>query len=745
MSGAGDSRCASCGRAVPLTKRVPQGRICGACYARGRLEECAVCGRAQTPNRRLPDGRSVCHTCVRRHDAAAERDLLVSSVAEVVASVEADLDAETIRAAVRRAARDLRQTRLLADAVADGPAALLGGSDAPTVVDRLVGELYGVGATRVSPPTCCRCGTTKWLRQRLDGQRACHSCATREHVERCSRCRQVRPVANRLGDGTALCGPCKHAITIEACVGCARPVRVARRAADGGALCARCAPPRPTVNCTLCGQARPGYGVRGDRPARCQACARREADCSLCGRHAKVLAVWASGDVCSSCRHKVMASKGTCDGCGQRRRIDPRNGDGRRLCSDCAGLAPWSVCQGCGDENRLYERGRCFACVLRRRLDELIGTTPTLEPLRDALTAGSSPRATLRWLARGETRSVLSAVAAGELPLTHQALDGLPATKSLAHLRQVLVACGALPERDEGTARLEAWMDAELAAVPDDEDRRILEAFARWWVLRRYRQRLSTRGMASARHAKSRIVGAIRLMAWLRSHDRRLAAARQADIDLWLTGPPGRRHARDFLRWACRQRLATNLDIVRAPDPVPGRTIDADEQAALARRLLVDDQTPLVVRVAGLFLCCYGQPLARMVRLRIEDVHDTGETVSVRFGRTAAVLPPAIAVLVRELVASPGRAVTGTTQRTSWLFPGAHPGRPLTPSGLKQRLHPYGIDARASRTSVLLDLAGELPPAIIADLIGLYPNTAARWVQAARGDWAAYAAAKAQR
>ena len=45
---------------------------------------------------------------------------------------------------------------------------------------------------------------------------------------------------------------------------------------------------------------------------------------------------------------------------------------------------------------------------------------------------------------------------------------------------------------------------------------------------------------------------------------------------------------------------------------------------------------------------------------------------------------------------------------------------------------------------MLLELAGEVAPAVIADMFGLTPKTAVRWVRAAAGDWNAYAAHRAQ-
>ncbi|MCA1702740.1 MAG: site-specific integrase, partial [Actinobacteria bacterium] len=92
------------------------------------------------------------------------------------------------------------------------------------------------------------------------------------------------------------------------------------------------------------------------------------------------------------------------------------------------------------------------------------------------------------------------------------------------------------------------------------------------------------------------------------------------------------------------------------------------------------------------------------------------------------------------------RATTGAPERTPWLFPGAHPGRPLSPDQLGSRLASYGIDSRAARTNLMLDLASEgLSPSFLADLLGLHPGTAVKWVHAAGGDWTGYVAARGNR
>ena len=64
----------------------------------------------------------------------------------------------------------------------------------------------------------------------------------------------------------------------------------------------------------------------------------------------------------------------------------------------------------------------------------------------------------LGWLDNNKDSAVLRELAAGERPLAHAALDELPDSKPLRHLRTILVATGALPPRDEHLTRLETWI-----------------------------------------------------------------------------------------------------------------------------------------------------------------------------------------------------------------------------------------------------------------------------------------------
>jgi hypothetical protein len=419
-------------------------------------------------------------------------------------------------------------------------------------------------------------------------------------------------------------------------------------------------------------------------------------------------------------------------------------------CCDCAGVPPLARCSHCGIEDKLYERGRCERCSLVRRADELLagpdGTVPTaLTAVHAAIVTSPTPRKALNWMRSGAGAAILASIATGAMPLSHAALDDHPKPRAADHVRQMLVAHGALPARDEAVARLERWIDDTLASVDRSDDAGLLRRFATWHVLRSLRRRVEHRPSnqrTATRYARTQISTAIGFLDWLHHHNIPLGDCTQADVERWLAGPPLRRDARHFLTWAARRGHVAKLTIRVLPEH-PGDALDAEDRWAIARRLLHDDQLELVDRVAGSFVLLYAQPLSRIAVTTRDHitVHDDG-AVSVRFATHHLDLPEPLATLVATLTtgAPRGHVGIGSPTNSPWLFPGHLPGRPITPARLGARLAKFGIDARAARRAALLQLAAELPAPVLAGSLGIATTTAVDWVKAAGGDWATYAA-----
>ena len=292
--------------------------------------------------------------------------------------------------------------------------------------------------------------------------------------------------------------------------------------------------------------------------------------------------------------------------------------------------------------------------------------------------------------------------------------------------------------------RIEAWVAALLAGVQQAEHRRLLHAYATWRVLRRLRRRAASSSAVPTPtgHPRTQLLAATRFLAWLDHTGVTLAQCRQRDVDTWLAEGSAGYPVRDFLGWAAEHHHCPDL-LVPAPTRRSGTAIDADERWALVARLLHDDTLELTDRVAGAFLLCYGQQLSRIAMMTTQQVRrrDDADIVLVRFGDHDVTVPEPLSGLLTELI-DVGRRYLGVGSLTTspWLFPGHLPGRPITPARLGERLRALGIRALPGRRATLLQLAAQVPAAVLAELLHLTPGTATRWTRDAAGDWSRYAA-----
>jgi hypothetical protein len=626
---------------------------------------------------------------------------------------------------------------------------------APPAVGRLTVELVKRGSTTFVAPSCVTCARTGRPLSATGQGPMCQRCVHRRSATACSHCQVVKPVAAKTADGEALCERCRRRLRgHRRCGSCHNVAAIASRAREGRPdICVNCYR-LPEAVCSHCEQRRPCNFADGAQPI-CKRCAPRPtAVCAYCHADRPVTARWPDGPVCDHCYRAALHRRGRCAGCGQQRRLVAPTGPDATRCADCAGVAlPGDhVCVGCGIEDRLYERGHCVRCSLRRRALALLadgqGHLPAvLEPVAAAIAAARQPYSALNWLRGGIGAAILAELATGRMPLTHEALDAHRSVRGADYLRRLLIAHGVLDDRDDELARTETWTAELLDSIERPEDRRLIAAYATWRVLRRLRARAErdTRPRTTIRHARNQLTAATALLDWLAERGLTLAQARQGDIDTWLATGPAAYRARDFLSWAGEHGHCPPLSVAPAT-AATGTSMDPDERFGLLDRLLHDDTLELTDRVAASLLLAYAQPLSRITAITLDQIGraDDGRVTTIRFGNDDIDLPDPLAHLLAELIDTPrGYVGIRAPANSPWLFPGGQPGRPLTPSHLGARLRKLGINARAGRRAALIHLAAQLPAAVLADLLHLTPGTAVRWVNNAGGDWSRYAAALA--
>jgi hypothetical protein len=673
---------------------------------------------------------------------ACRRDRVV----DLAAAADRPLPRAAVAAAVDAVAPGGQALWHLEQALAAGPQALSLG--APPLAGRLAAELITRGSAIVAARGCAACERTGLPLTRSNAGPVCPRCRAWQLAEACSACGRVKPVATRTAAGQPLCEVCRRRTGrgSRRCGSCGKAAPIAVRGRGGQPdICVNCYR-MPEAVCAVCGRRRECNFAATSHPV-CPSCSpKATAPCARCGQDRPPQARWPEGPVCDPCYTTALRHRGRCASCGAQRRLVSPPGPDADTCADCAGLAVTHACAGCGIEDKLYERGRCARCSLRRRATALLagpdGQVPAgLTPVLEAISAARNPRSALNWLRRPGA-ALLAGLAAGTLPASHQALDAHPRRRAADFLRHMLTAGGVLPPRDEELARTGQWLAGILQAVEPDTARRLVRAYATWQVMRRLRASAgrAARPRTYTAHARRNIRAAAAFLTWLHGHGRALAGCRQADVESWLATGPAACQVRDFLSWAARHGHCQAFDI---PGPIRagGAAARQDERWELAARLLHDDTLDPTDRAAGCLLLLYGQQLSRIAAMTASQVTTGDGAVRVRFADHDVPVPEPLGVVLAELIRH-GRTHTGTGSPavTPWLFPGGLPGKPITAPRLGSRLRALGISAQTGRRAALLDLAAQLPAAVLADLLGLAPGTAVRWMRQAGGDWSGYAA-----
>lgn len=687
----------------------------------------------------------------------------LDSVVAVVTAIDPALSADLVTDVVQEVAATPGARARLAGYLLEHPDGLTEGhSRPPKVVGALIAALVAAGSKVLVVPKCAACGrATELPGTRGPDERICSRCWRRSHTAECADCGGDKPIYGRTPDGQPRCGNCVRRDRAEPCSGCGR-VAPPQRRASVGVLCSGCAR-RDTArweDCVMCGRRRPVSARSPDGGGLCVSCYTPPSSiCAGCGEDQPIASRRTGKPLCFSCYRQPERE---CGGCGRIRRIRVRGRDGQSdLCGTCH-QAPVLVCGVCGTEDlcrtTTVDRSPiCFCCQLARRLNEMLTASsgqvlPSLIPLYEAIATVDEPRSALAWLTRSPAIAVLTAIARGEQPLDHATLDAVGGTKrgrafAIEHLRQLLVTCGALPERDRHLARLEIALEELIqAAHPEDWER--LRLYATWWLLHRLRRK-ADQGQPTefaAQRVREQTAEAARFLAWLRKQGRTFTQASQSDLDTWLgIRPQARRRLPGFLRWAHGRGLLIEVDAAYPPAGDPLSFVGDDQRWDTARRLLADDAVEARDRVAALLLLLYAQPAARIVRLTRESLQRHDHEVWLRLGEDHVVLPPPLSDLIQRLPEQrPAGAARNLVDVDTWLFPGRRPGQPMSASAMARRLRTLGIEPRAARNTALLQLAAELPSLVLADLLGIHINTAEHWNAAAGARWTNYAAATTQ-
>lgn len=705
--------CAECGKALRTLQRRGQDWYCAVCEQ--HTEPCAACGNTRAVSSRDRAGEPRCGKCP---DIDGRDPITV--IHNIIVGLAPHVDRETIATAVRGSAPQPAYQQKLAWALQAHPALLTGDGHLASLraIPRLIDLLHSANVAGIVRPTCPGCRRVVRIDKPLGGMRVCRMCIAHSRVEKCSRCGARREPATRDTNGQPLCPNCliTDPDNLETCINCGRRRAVCTRTSQGP-LCGSC-PTLLPATCSICSRKTPCGTSRITGLPWCPGCQRRLATCSACSRDAAI-------------------ASGTVD---------------RPLCADCTAPPTWIRCPACSDPDYPHP-GQCARCLIDKRLDEVMGPASTLVPglqaLRRNIATTEHPITAMRWLTKRSVVPILSDLTGGRTPLTHEALDELPDSPALSHLRQTLVSVGALPERDEEMARLEQFLTEFIASQQNSDRRKTLHRYVLWNLVRRVRGRNNDRRTSRQQslRVRSHARAAVAFLDWLERNERTLGSCRQADLDQWLIDETGayRIETGTFIRWAHANNLTT-VYIGAKRWNGPTDPLDDQHRWDTARRLLHDDTLKAEHRLAGLLLLLYAQGPSTISRLTVEHLHLDDHGARIYLGRAPIHLPEPVAELARLVVANrKGHATIGALTPSPWLFPGGQPGRPISTARLTLKLNRLGISPNQARSTALFQLATEIPAAILARTLGIHTDAAVRWQRLSAGDWATYAAEVSRR
>jgi hypothetical protein len=475
--------------------------------------------------------------------------------------------------------------------------------------------------------------------------------------------------------------------------------------------------------------------------------------CARCSRHGYPAASFPEGHLCHRCLDTALSVTGTCPGCGSTGRVLPGLRDGTAICRDCAKITRHFSCLRCGTETgmtrRRYGSSRlCGPCAitwtLQQLLDDGTGTiSPPLKPLAGTLAATTSPDATLEWLTQPHIRDLLSQLATGKLPLTHQALDTWPRPRATGYLRDLLISCSALPPADKQLRDYQAWLNRRLTSLASHPHLRILRQFGTWHQLPAMRARAAAGPLraTASQYARTRFTQAETFLTWAAGHGLHPAALTQADIDTYYATHLAhqRQAVRAFLTWAASHgHIPHHLDIPRQA-PSTGHAITQQRRLELLRRFATSTTIPIHPRTAACLLLLYAQPLSRILTLTTTDLtsDDNGHSW-LHLGDTPSPVPPPFDTLLHQLAAT-RHDHTPANHTSNWLFPGRNAGQPATYRAMLTQLRNHGLPLRTARISALRQLVLQVPAPVIADALGFHHTTTTRQHASAGATWSRYA------
>lgn len=333
-----------------------------------------------------------------------------------------------------------------------------------------------------------------------------------------------------------------------------------------------------------------------------------------------------------------------------------------------------------------------------------------LRPVFDAIVDGERPQSAIYWLMRRERigPGLLAAMARGELDISHDTFRALLMDRTHNYVRDLLVGCGVLPPYEPLLDRMIPYL-ATVGEALDPHHGRILDQYARWKVMRHLHRKADQHALTKGTYltARLRLRRVAAFLTWLETRGRSIETATQTDLEDHLVAHPKSvaNALGQYLTWLRDTGINTRLGVDIHRTVEPRVTMSDDDRWEHVRLLLHQDSIRLYVRIGGLFMLLFAQPVTDICRMRTDQVDLTDpDRAMVTFEATPIQMPDPLADLIRTHLARRGQA-SYASRDNGWLFPGGIPGRPLVTEGVRRQLVELGIHPHSARQAALFALS----------------------------------------
>jgi hypothetical protein len=130
-------------------------------------------------------------------------------------------------------------------------------------------------------------------------------------------------------------------------------------------------------------------------------------------------------------------------------------------------------------------------------------------------------------------------------------------------------------------------------------------------------------------------------------------------------------------------------------------------------------------------------PLVKVSAVPMSKVLVAPDGVSLELGITPSPVPEPFAGLLKgHIINRPNLRTAGADN--PWLFPGYRPGEHLHPNTLMDRLRWLGIDLLGARNTALPELVTQVPPPVVAEMLGYSDQAVHRHANLIAQPWGRY-------